>query len=79
MYEISEFLLFTVTDGDYFKLPKITVKPYLQKVGNGIMVLQPTNVSFAGRCELEKNVVVAGGTVTNLSTDPNTGLPGQNF
>ena len=67
MEEISEFLLFTVTDGGHFgfyalensarlfkrgvgayffykylKLPKTTVKRYLQKVGHGIMVLDPT-------------------------------------
>ena len=65
--EISEFLLFTVTDGGHFgfyalenstrlfkrgveayffykylKLPKTTVKRYLQEVGQGIMVLDPT-------------------------------------
>ena len=66
--EISEFLLFNVTDGGHFgfyalenyarlfkrgvgvyffykylKLPKTTVKCYLQKVGHGIMVLDPTS------------------------------------
>ena len=65
--EISEFLLFTVTNDGYFgfyalensaclfkrgvgayffykypKLPKTTVERYLQKVGHGIMVLDPT-------------------------------------
>ena len=70
--EISEFLLFTVTDGGHFgfyarensarlfkrgvgayffykylKLPKTTVKRYLQKVGHGIMVLDPTMKSLS--------------------------------
>ena len=27
----------------YLKLPKTTAKPYLQKVGHGIMVLNPTS------------------------------------
>ena len=67
MDEISELLLFTVTDSGHFrfcalkksarlfkrgvgayffykylKLPKTTVKSYLQKVGHGIMILNPT-------------------------------------
>ena len=68
--EISEFQLFTVTDGGHFgfhalenparllkrgvgaffykylKLPKTNVKRYLQKVGHGIMVLDPTNLRW---------------------------------
>ena len=31
----------------YFTLPKTTVKLYLQKVGHGIMVLDPTNCQLA--------------------------------
>ena len=39
-----------------FKLPKTTVKRYLQKVGHGIMVLYPTtscrSVIIGGACEI---------------------------
>ena len=75
MDKISEFLLFTVTDGGHFgfyalknsahffkrgvgayffykylKLPKTSVKPHLQKVGHGIMVLDPTIISMINKC-----------------------------